>query len=157
MNNYGEIMGTLADFKYKKTNDLGIYVQLIPQILECYYTFLFLYAMLWSKKCFFNPFYIVLIFFSANQLTGSFIGGALTFDGLKYFYIFISSQIMLIRIVNTKNGIYTDQLRKIITFKLQWCFARDLFGSQILVMIGGFEPRICYIRSSYLTHLARDR
>ena len=35
---------------------------------------------------------------------------------------------------------------------LRWCRARDLFGSQIPVTIGGFELRISCIRSSYLTH-----
>ena len=37
-------------------------------------------------------------------------------------------------------------------FKLQWCRARDLFGSQTPVTTGGFELRISCIRSSYLTH-----
>ena len=35
---------------------------------------------------------------------------------------------------------------------LQWCRARDLFGSQIPVTTGGLELRISCIRSSYLTH-----
>ena len=38
------------------------------------------------------------------------------------------------------------------SFKLQWCRARDLFGSQISVTRGGFELQIFCIRSSYLTH-----
>ena len=37
------------------------------------------------------------------------------------------------------------------SFKLRWCHARDLFGSQIPVTTGGFELRISCIRSSYLT------
>ena len=38
------------------------------------------------------------------------------------------------------------------SFKLRWCRARDLFGSQIPVTTGGFELQISYIRNSYLTH-----
>ena len=38
------------------------------------------------------------------------------------------------------------------SFKLRWCRARDLFGSQIPVTTGGFELRIFCIRSRYLTH-----
>ena len=37
------------------------------------------------------------------------------------------------------------------SFKLQWCRARELFGSQIPVATGGFELPIFCIRSSYLT------
>ena len=40
------------------------------------------------------------------------------------------------------------------SFKLRWCCARDLFGSQIPVTTGGFELQISCIRSSYLTHQA---
>ena len=40
------------------------------------------------------------------------------------------------------------------SFKLRWCRARDLSESQIAVTTGGFELRISWIRSSYLTHLA---
>ena len=40
------------------------------------------------------------------------------------------------------------------SFKLQWCYARDLFGSQITVTTGGFEPQISCIQRSYLTHQA---
>ena len=40
------------------------------------------------------------------------------------------------------------------SFKLRWCRARDLFGSQIPVTTGGFELRISCIRNSYLTHKA---
>ena len=36
--------------------------------------------------------------------------------------------------------------------KLWWCRARNLFGSQIPVTTEGFQQRIYYIRSSYLTH-----
>ena len=39
-------------------------------------------------------------------------------------------------------------------FKLRWHRARDLFGSQILVTIRGFELRNSSIQSSYLTHWA---
>ena len=39
-------------------------------------------------------------------------------------------------------------------FKLRWYRARDLFGSQILVTIRGFELRNSSIQSSYLTHWA---
>ena len=38
------------------------------------------------------------------------------------------------------------------SFKLLWCCARDLFGSQIPVTTGGFELQISYIRNGYLTH-----
>ena len=38
------------------------------------------------------------------------------------------------------------------SFKLRWCRARDLFGSQFQVTTGGFELRISCIRSRYLTH-----
>ena len=38
------------------------------------------------------------------------------------------------------------------SFKLRWCRARDLPGSQIPVTTGGFELRIYCKRSSYLTH-----
>ena len=38
------------------------------------------------------------------------------------------------------------------SFKLRWCRARDLFGSQIPVTTGGFELRISCIQSSYLTY-----
>ena len=38
------------------------------------------------------------------------------------------------------------------SFKLRWCRARDLFGSQIPVTAGGFELRISCIQSRYLTH-----
>ena len=38
------------------------------------------------------------------------------------------------------------------SFKLQWCHARDLFGSQIPVPTGRFELWISCIWSSYLTH-----
>ena len=38
------------------------------------------------------------------------------------------------------------------SFKLRWCRARDLSGSQIPVTTGGFERRIFCIWSSYLTH-----
>ena len=41
------------------------------------------------------------------------------------------------------------------SFKLRWCGARDLFGSQIPVTSGGFELRTSCIRSSYLTHYAK--
>ena len=41
------------------------------------------------------------------------------------------------------------------SLKLRWCRARDLFGSQIPVTTGGFELRIIYIQSRYLTHQAR--
>ena len=40
------------------------------------------------------------------------------------------------------------------SFKLRWCRARDLFGSQIPVTTGGFELRISCIQSRYLTHYA---
>ena len=43
---------------------------------------------------------------------------------------------------------------KTIGFELQWCSARDLFGSQIPVTTGVLELRISRIRSSYLTHYA---
>ena len=38
------------------------------------------------------------------------------------------------------------------SFKLRWCRAQDLFGSQIPVTTEGFELRISSIESSYLTH-----
>ena len=38
------------------------------------------------------------------------------------------------------------------SFKLQWCHARDLFGSQIPGTTGSFELRISCIRSSYLAY-----
>ena len=37
---------------------------------------------------------------------------------------------------------------------LQWCHAREIFGSQIPVATGGFELWISCIRRSYLTHEA---
>ena len=40
------------------------------------------------------------------------------------------------------------------SFKLQWCCAQDLFGSQIPVTTGGFELQLPCIWSSYLTHQA---
>ena len=40
------------------------------------------------------------------------------------------------------------------SFKLRWCRARDLLGSQVLVTTGWFELRISCIWSSYLTHEA---
>ena len=40
------------------------------------------------------------------------------------------------------------------SFKLRWCCARDLLGSQIPVTTGGFEMQTSCIRSSYLTHHA---
>ena len=40
------------------------------------------------------------------------------------------------------------------SFKLRWCCARDLSGSQISVTTGGSELQISCIRSSYLTHQA---
>ena len=40
------------------------------------------------------------------------------------------------------------------SFKLRWYCARDLFVSQIPVNTGGFELRISFIRSSYLTQYA---
>ena len=36
------------------------------------------------------------------------------------------------------------------SFKLRWCRAQDLFGSQIPVTTGGFEIQISWIQSSYL-------
>ena len=36
------------------------------------------------------------------------------------------------------------------SFKLRWCLAQDLFGSQIPVTTGGFEMHISWIQSSYL-------
>ena len=39
------------------------------------------------------------------------------------------------------------------TAVLQWCCARDLFGSQIPVTTGGFKLRISCIQSRYLTQL----
>ena len=36
------------------------------------------------------------------------------------------------------------------SLKLRWCRARDLFGSQVPVTIGGFELRISCIQSCYL-------
>ena len=36
-------------------------------------------------------------------------------------------------------------------FYLRWCRARDLFGSKIPVITGGFELRISCIQSRYLT------
>ena len=38
------------------------------------------------------------------------------------------------------------------SFKLRWCRAQDLFGSQISVTTGDFELRISCIRHSYLAH-----
>ena len=38
------------------------------------------------------------------------------------------------------------------SFKLRWCRARDLFGSQMPVTAGGFELKISCIWSSYQTH-----
>ena len=38
------------------------------------------------------------------------------------------------------------------SFKLRWCRDRDLFGSQISVVIGEFELRISCKQSSYLIH-----
>ena len=35
------------------------------------------------------------------------------------------------------------------SFKLRWCRARELFGSQIPVTTAGFELRISYIRVTY--------
>ena len=46
------------------------------------------------------------------------------------------------------------------SFKLQWCRAQDLFGSQIPVTTGGLELRISCIRStvdSLYLELSRDR
>ena len=40
------------------------------------------------------------------------------------------------------------------SFKLRWCRARDLLGSQVLVTTGGFELRISCIWSSYVIHEA---
>ena len=37
-------------------------------------------------------------------------------------------------------------------FKLRWCLARDLFGSQIPVTTAGFELPISCIQSGYVTH-----
>ena len=37
-----------------------------------------------------------------------------------------------------------------LSFKLRWCRARDLFGSQFPVTTGGFELQISCIRSNYL-------
>ena len=38
------------------------------------------------------------------------------------------------------------------SLKLWWCWARDLFWSQIPVTAGRFELQISWIQSSYLTH-----
>ena len=43
------------------------------------------------------------------------------------------------------------------SFKLRWCRAQDLFGSQIPVTTGGFELRISCIRSSYLRPIRSSR
>ena len=43
------------------------------------------------------------------------------------------------------------------SFKLRWCRARDVFGSQVPVTTGGFELRISCIQSQVPTTLyARD-
>ena len=44
----------------------------------------------------------------------------------------------------------TSELNR--SYRLRWCRARDLFGSQIPVTTGGFEVRISCMRSSCLTH-----
>ena len=41
-------------------------------------------------------------------------------------------------------------------FKLRWCRARNLFGSQIPVATAGFELQISCIRSRYLTHMEQS-
>ena len=38
------------------------------------------------------------------------------------------------------------------SFKLRWCRARDLFGSQIPMTTRGFEQSISCIQSHHLTH-----
>ena len=40
------------------------------------------------------------------------------------------------------------------SFKLRWCRAQELFGSQIRVTTGGFELRISYIQDNPLRYKA---
>ena len=40
------------------------------------------------------------------------------------------------------------------SFRVGWCRAGDLFGSQIPVTTREFEPQISCIQSSYLNHYA---
>ena len=39
------------------------------------------------------------------------------------------------------------------SFRLRWCRAQDLFGSQIPVTTGGFEPRVSCIQTSRIQSL----
>ena len=41
-----------------------------------------------------------------------------------------------------------------LNFRVVWCHAGALFGSQIPVTTGEFEPQISCIQSSYLNHYA---
>ena len=56
----------------------------------------------------------------------------------SYFRIFQSTMFFMLRYFNFEPR-----------FKLRWCRARDLFGSQIPVTTGGFELWISCIRSNY--------
>ena len=56
-------------------------------------------------------------------------------------FSFLIREIFLLRYFNYKPS-----------FKLRWCCDRDLFGSQILVITGGFKLQISCIGSSFQTH-----
>ena len=52
----------------------------------------------------------------------------------------------------TVQGLHISHNHSKYYYKLRWCPARDLFGSQIPVTTRGFELQISFARSNYLTH-----
>ena len=78
------------------------------------------------------------------------------------FYWLFGASYCLILLMSLTDGVIIILIIKIFlryfnfepSFKLRWCRARGLFGSEIPVTTRGFELRISCIWSSYLTHQA---